>query len=279
MGVPSSSLIELRCAEYAATVAPEAGGRIASLVWSRGGTTCPLLVGWDGHSFEAHHWPKAGAFPMIPFANRLPPEGVVFDGRRIEPEAGHGGFAMHGFAHRRPWDLLLASTRRVVMACVHDGSDPRWPWAWTATQEVRLDAGGVRVEIRVRNDSTERMPLVLGWHPYHPVPSDLLPTDLVFDAGCRHDLDERGGVQDAQSAPAFQMRRGETAAFDGWSGAIRLRNAWGSIEIGCASAGDYLCVEPVTGLPGRLAQAAPLDPGAMRHLGWTCRFEPFGGIA
>ena len=82
MPLSSDDLVELHAGAYTATVAPAAGGRVASLSWHSGATQCPLLVGWDGRPFDEHHWPKAGAFPMLPFANRLPRDGFRFRGRR-----------------------------------------------------------------------------------------------------------------------------------------------------------------------------------------------------
>lgn len=283
MRLSAKDVIALRAGSYTATVAPAAGGRLASLAWRCARRTVPLLVAWDGADFDAHDWPKAGAFPMLPFANRLPPEGLAFRRGLIRPQPGPGGFALHGFAHRRPWEVVAASPDRVVMRQKDDGLGAGWPWAWTATQEVQLADCGVTVTIVVRNDSAEPMPLALGWHPYHPAAGEIAPADLHFDARARHDLDARGAAQETGREPAFMMRRGETAAFAGWRRGAQLRTAGGRLEIACDGAdylvvhrppaADYLCVEPVTSLPGRLAFAPPLAPGGTRSLAWSCGFR------
>jgi aldose 1-epimerase len=284
MRLSCTSLVALRFGEYRATVAPAAGGRIASLVRTRDGVSCPLIVEWSGGEFDAHDWPKAGAFPMIPFANRLPADGFAFAGKWIRPKPGPSGFALHGFAHRNAWNVLVASDERVLMAYDHEGLDPGWPWAWSATQEVRLAETGVTVNIHVRNASGEPMPLAVGWHPYHPIPREVFPGDLRFKARARRELDAQGTAQDVEGEPAFTMGRGETAAFTDWSGDATLRTTGGVIVIAGEGAsnlvvhrpqsGEYLCAEPVSSLPGHLAHAIPLQAGESRSLTWSCRFEP-----
>ncbi|NML47123.1 hypothetical protein HHL11_25480 [Ramlibacter sp. G-1-2-2] len=264
--------IELRSGRYTARVVPGAGGRIAALACEG----VPLLVEWDGARFDEHHWPKAGAFPMLPFANRLPPEGFTFGGRQVRPTPGPAGFAVHGFGHRKPWQVLEASQQHVQMECVHAGGEEDWPWAFRAAQEVRLADDGLHVHLSVRNDSTEAMPLAMGLHPYHPVPVDAMPADLHFEAAGRHELCALGRAAEAPVAPGFGMCRGETAAFSGWTGSARFGHA---TDVRCAGVealvlhrparGDYLCIEPVTLLPGRLGALA-LAPGETRSLSWSC---------
>jgi aldose 1-epimerase len=141
------------------------------------------------------------------------------------------------------------------------------------------------VTISVRNESCEAMPLAMGWHPYHAVAADIAPGDLRFDASARRDLDTQGRAQGPEIEPVFLMRRGETTAFEGWAGTLRLRApCGGTIAIGAEgagelvlhrpSAGDYLCAEPVSALPGHLACAFPLQPAETRVLSWTCGYEP-----
>jgi len=276
--------LELRAGPYSASVAPAAGGRVTSLAWHGAGSPRPLLVECAAATFEQHAWPKAGAFPMLPFANRLPAEGFRFRGRVVRLACGPAGYPVHGLAHRRPWQVVERAVHRVVMRCSHDGADEGWPWAWSATQEVELDVKGMRVTLRVCNDAQDAMPVGLGWHPYHPVATDVDPADLQFTAGSGHDLDHEGRATNEARPPIFTMERGRTAAFAGWTGMGRvLHPGHGAIHVTCEGAphlvlhhptqGDYLCVEPVSLLPGRL-DAAVLAPGEAQQLTWSCGFEP-----
>lgn len=272
--------VPLRGGPYAATVAPSAGGRLTSLIWTDGATNCPLLVGWDGESFDAHHWPKAGAFPMLPFANRLPADGFVFEGRRYRPEPGPAGYPLHGFAHRRVWETVQAASSSVLMRCANGPSKLGWPWAWSATLKVSLEASGVTVELAVRNNSAEPMPLSMGWHPYHPTTTEFVPADLGFVAIQKHELDAQGAVSAAQPMLGPHLQRGETVAFGHWDGKVQLRIPGATLSVRTEGvehlvvhrpwSGDYVCVEPVTSLPGRLAGCVPLAPSDERRLVWSC---------
>ena len=282
MWLSRGDVVHLHGGPYTAAVAPAAGGRITSLRWSAAGTTRPLLVEWDGQGFPEHDWPKAGAFPMVPFANRLAPEGLEFGGRSVRPLAGPAGFAVHGIAHRRAWSLLERSTDRAVLGIEQAPGGEGWPWAWRATQEIRLDEQGIEVAVTVANESAEAMPLTIGWHPYLATHRGAQAADLWHDAAARFELDERGAASGEPRAASFGMRPGETAAFAPWPGHLSLRlrgdglvrvtcQAGGALVLHRPAIGEYLCAEPVTSVPG---QITALPAGAQRTLVWRCAYEP-----
>lgn len=225
---------------------------------------------------------------MLPFANRLPAAGFRLGDRWVQPEPGPGGLVQHGVAHRRPWRLTSESVDRACMR-LEMNPTPDWPWAWSAEMDVSLDDMGMSVVLRVHNASTEAMPLSMGWHPYHPAASAIRSRDLTFDAIARHDLDAQARASLRTSAPVFDMAPGETAAFSGWAGQAGLHvRGKGAIEVSCAGSphlvlhrpldGEYLCIEPVTVLPGWLGEEAAslLEPGSARQLSWTCGFKAEG---
>ncbi len=291
MRLACEEMIELGFGPYSARVAPAAGGRIAALAWRDGGASVPLLVEWDGQAFDEHAWPKAGAFPMLPFANRLPRDGFVFRGTLVRPEPGPAGFALHGSAHRRAWSVVESTSQRAVMRCTHDGGDAAWPWPWVAEQVVELGQRGMTVTLSIKNEATEPMPLAMGWHPYHPADPDMAGGGLGFSAHARHELDEDGRACDQVEMPLFTMQPGETAAFSEWTGSACLRSpARGSIVVSCTGVsglvlhrpvrGSYFCAEPVTLLPGRLGEKSESDGSGVlparqvRQFTWTCGFAP-----
>lgn len=291
MRLACDDMIELGSGPYSARVAPAAGGRIAALTWREGERTVPLLVEWDGQAFNEHDWPKAGAFPMLPFANRLPREGFVFRGTLVRPEPGPAGFALHGSAHRRAWSVVESTSQRAVMRCTHDGGDAGWPWPWVAEQVVELGQRGMTVTLSIKNEASEPMPLAMGWHPYHPADPDMAGECLEFTARARHELDENGCAGSQIEKPSFTVQPGETAAFSEWIGSARLHfPAKGCIAVSCTGAsglvlhrpvrGNYFCAEPVTLLPGRLGEKTESDGSGVLHAGrvrrftWTCGFAP-----
>jgi aldose 1-epimerase len=245
-------LILLQHGAWRAAVAPEAGGRLAQLAWTAPeGTVHDLLVPWDGSGWEPDRWPKAGAFPMLPFANRLP------------------GLPQHGFGHRQPWQVVGQGAAQAVLRLRHDGASAGWRWPFDAELQVRLDGAGAGVRLTVRNTGEQPLPLGLGWHPYHPGRGD----DLVVNAAKSHGLDERGRALD-------EHRAGDTIAFSGWNGRASWtldgrRRAQAVADGSCVVvhrpvSRAWFCVEPVTVLPGRLAEAPPLEPGDSRSICWRC---------
>ncbi len=290
----SGSLLSLRAGNYTARVAPSAGGRLASLDWTDNERKVALLVPWDEKPFEPDAWPKAGAFPMIPFANRLPPDGIFFDGKQVSPLHGPNGFAQHGLAHRREWQLRESGEDFALLQLEHR-TDSNWPWNFTATQSFRLSAQGLLLTISVLNNSPETMPLSIGWHPYHPIESNVAAESLKLKASFRHELDLEGRALETTASPTFQMSAGETAAFSGWNGSVLLSSGGdGNIVISCESTtqlvlhampeAGYLCVEPVSLLPGHLSQGlhksgitptsnASLQSGASMSLTWHCAWQ------
>ena len=275
----------LQCGPYTAVIVPAAGGRVASLAWGDGPDALALLVEWTGTDFDEHQWPKAGAFPMLPFANRLPPDGFLFEGVRHRPQPGPAGFALHGVAHRRPWQVDEASGRHARLRQVHEAGEEGWPWPWTAQQDILLDAQGLQVTLRLRNDGDRPMPAGLGWHPYHPWAAAGASAPLHIGASARHALDAHGRAALDASAPVFGAQPDETAVFSAWDRRIRMPATGGRIIVACGegaaalvmhrpASGDYVCAEPVTALPGRLGEAGnELRAGEVRTLTWRCGCE------
>lgn len=275
----------LETADYSATIVPSAGGRVSKFTWRHADRSHDLLVPWNEDPFESHSWPKAGAFPMIPFTNRIPRTGFVFRGRQYRPLAGPNGFSVHGFLHRRTWEVLTVTRECVEMRCTHHGNSESWPWAFSALQQVRLGTSGLSVTFTLTNHAVEPMPMALGWHPYHPITSDAGTKDISFIAAYRHDLNEEGRAHEQGDTPIFRMERGETGAFSGWKDGFMLRVAtgpriritgdgWTNLVLHRPGAGDYLCVEPTTLLPGHLgmerSQSDVLEPGESRQATWSC---------
>lgn len=280
--------ITLRAPGYEATFLPSAGARLVDFRWTGGSRDRSLVVPWDGQPFARHAWPKAGAFPMLPFANRLPPQGFTFRGRAVQPQPDPQGLVLHGLAHRDSWTVAEATPGTLALRWRH-APEPQWPWAFSAEQIAHLDAQGLSLQLQVRNEDTMPMPLVLGWHPYHPTPPGV--TVRAGSLLAQHVLDALGRAGEPRPLPDSASRGpapGGTLAFSGWDGCMRLQHgSEGAIVtrspgstclvLHAAFDSSYLCVEPVTQLPGHLASAqdpACIAPGDTAHLRWSCAWEP-----
>ena len=273
---------QLRSGDFEAEIAPAAGGRLARLWARRDGIVQDLIVALPLDDFDEDQWPKAGAFPMLPYANRLRHGRIIWNGQshqvRRAPGQSHG---VHGFAHRRAWQVATCSGHHIDLTLRHVHSDAEWPWQFTAYLRYRLHPGGLSLEMEVRNDADGPMPLVMGWHPYfapawrtreRPALRGL--HDLGPD-GLHYPNDDVPRARPSQEQPGFTMACEQVAgAWTLWDEAGR------QLRIECDAAHcihhrpgllDSECVEPVTALPGALASdrndpTLDLAPGTSRLL-------------
>ena len=277
-------IIVLRHQRHQAVLLPGLGGRLASLRWLDDGDHWHDLVApLEVPGFDPHEWPKAGAFPMLPFSNRMPPEGVRAGGLSAHPEAGPAGVAIHGLAHRRAWQVVDRTGSSARLALSVAAGEEGWPWAWAAVQEVCLTADGLQWQLQVTNPGAVPMPVSMGWHPY--LLADARADALQCRAAQRLVLDPEGRAEGPAERQDSVMQPGDTAAFSSWSGTARVHWRPGlQIALSCEGAahlvvhrplsGRYLCVEPVTVLPGQLGAARPgagvLPAGGTQSLSIHC---------
>nr|WP_246473151.1 aldose 1-epimerase [Pelagibacterium limicola] len=176
--LPSSEVITLRKGALHAAFCPKSGGRMARLSHDLHGD---ILVPLDDPAFDPLQWPKAGAFPLIPYHNRMTGAQFTHAGRRFDLIAHptFGGDAMHGPAQRRPWTVSFQGAEMLELALRY-GDDGDWPFDFFARQQFRLRDDGLDVELTLVNVGTKPMPGGLGWHPYFVATfSDVLTCDAA----------------------------------------------------------------------------------------------------
>lgn len=284
----------MRFGRYEARIAPSAGGRITRFSWlDDGGKQVQLLVPLCDANFDSHQWPKAGAFPMIPFANQLPDVGIFKKLELGKLVASSPSGRQHGLVHRRAWRVNSANKSHVHLSCSHDQVSVDWPWRFSAEMEVDLRDHGMTVVLHLTNNSAQPMPAAIGWHPYHPLGSPMADaSELVFEADQTVPLDSFGSsLPQHEWAPfsAFPTLAAfvNTTAFSGWKHAASLKTSrgleikiggrgWENLVIHRPASGKYICIEPVTLLPGAIGQNVDANglgvllPGKTLTTFWTC---------
>lgn len=81
---------------------PDLGGRVSKLKHSSG---VDILVSLEIDAYEPPYWPKAGAYPLVPYRNRIyhsrlqMQEGLI----ALEPHQQAIPHTLHGPAQLRPW--------------------------------------------------------------------------------------------------------------------------------------------------------------------------------
>jgi aldose 1-epimerase len=243
--------VVLHAGEARATIHPEAGARLGSLIVDG----LELLV------TEAEGATDWGLYAMAPWAGRTRRGRFAFDGRQFQLPVVHGfPHAMHGTAFDRAWDQVDESTFAIDLG---DG----WPFRGRAVQRVALRPDALVLELEVEAD--EPMPASCGFHPWWRRRLDRgEPAELDFRAGAMF-------VRDADGIPTGETVPPPPGPWDDcfaevveppvlrWPGALEL-----TTETDCSyfvmydGQADAVCVEPPTPPPHALnLGAAVVRPG------------------
>ncbi|MDI5929782.1 aldose 1-epimerase [Rhizobium leguminosarum] len=246
--------VEIASGELVAKCSPHMGGRLLELSTREG---LDVLVPTSPHSFDVTAWPKAGAYPLIPYHNRISEACITVGDQRIAL-ASHplaSPHTLHGPGHTRPW--LLSSHAASALSLTMDyAADEDWPWDFRAVQTYRLADNELKLSLSLENLSQAPMPAGLGWHPYfystEPVQTDAKAVWL--HRGDYLPTGERRAVIGEHTESSKPTRYLES-----WSEA-RIRLTGGGTALVSASTelgflvvhrGDahHICVEPVSHVP------------------------------
>ena len=260
-------MLTLRAAGATATIAPELGGRLASLVV--GGrerlVTAPApddaSIGW-------------GCYLMAPWPGRLDGARFGWQGRTIRLPRTHGRHAIHGLVWGRPWRVEARSASTATIAC--DLPRDEWPMGGAVRLVYRLGPSGLWMDASIQAD--DAMPAAIGWHPWfargdEPIRLRLdadevqetrrmIPTGRLLPASGRLDL---------RDGPLLGRRRLDHAYVGARSPAVL---EWPDLRITLAfeptpasvvvyTPPGAFCVEPQTAPPNALV----LAPAAARAAG------------
>lgn len=261
-----------------ASFRPDLGGRLTRLSHRDYGD---VIVPLTDVNFDPLNWPKAGAFPLFPFHGRLADARFKHaDGcHQLQPNPYRGTDAMHGPAHRRPWDVLTSTPDETVLT-LHYKADPEWPFEFRAVQRFRICGSTLDIELELTNQAGTSVPAGLGWHPYFV---SSLDTPVHCNAAMRRQSSVSSQPTDSwerrplPTAPL--INRPFTEHLSEWSqttistgaGGVNVSRHSGFPFIVVHRTPGYICVEPVShvagalGLPESLRESAgltALKPGA-----------------
>ena len=168
-----------------AEIAPHLGARLCRLRTLDGTDLVVPLLDWDA---PEHGWPKAGAYPLIPYSNRIAHARLEFEGvtHALAPHPLDLPNTLHGHAQRCAWRTHAHDSQRAELvldaqACEH------WPWPFEARIAFELDCAALSVQFSLRNTGASNMPAGLGWHPFLALDA---ASTIHFDARLRWELDD-----------------------------------------------------------------------------------------
>jgi aldose 1-epimerase len=164
-------VIGLRSGRARASIDPQTGGRLVSLVIDGHeimGSVSPLTVKeFTGQNPEDQHDWYRGSFPLSPWAGALRDGAFVFDDVTRHVQLDAAGKAQHGVVAERPWQVESALDGSAVTLSVAFGPElpGRWPFAGRAVQSFVLDESGLLMRLEVHS-SARPMPAIAGFHPW-----------------------------------------------------------------------------------------------------------------
>lgn len=229
---------------------PELGGRVAALRY--GGTD--ILLPLANESFDPDYWPKAGAYPLIPFHNRVRNAVLTCGDRtaRLPVHPDTAPHALHGMTSRHPW-RGCAETPAVAIMELDWSACEIWPWSFWTEQCYILSGNALTIHLTIENRDCVDMPAGLGWHPYL-----VAPDSLAEDAGAIWPMNPDYLPTGEKRSPDEADRLSLTRYLSDWTQVVaRIGDV--NLEITSpklahlvihSEKGRYCCIEPVSHLAG-----------------------------
>jgi aldose 1-epimerase len=259
-------MVELHAGDLSCRIEPALGGCVTHLT-HRGE---PVLRPAPAPLATAR---QAGSYPLIPFSNRVGQAKLEWQGTlyALVRNNGEEPHAIHGIGWQRAWEVLESDESYVLLSFEHRG-DSSWPFAFDASQTIRVTPRAVEFTLAMTNQSGRDAPAGLGWHPFFvkrpgahlrvatggrwEMGADKLPTRRVPASGIDADV----ATLDVDHC------------YDGWDGAAQLRDDVFDIRVSSnltrivvftTPARDHVAIEPVSHVNNALALARGADASAL----------------
>jgi aldose 1-epimerase len=230
---------------------------------------------------------QTACFPLVPYANRIR-DGRFSAGGRVAdlpPNLAGQRHPLHGDGWRGAWEVERLEAASVRLAFASQGS--AWPWAYRATQTLRLDPDRLTLILEVVNADRAAGPFGLGFHPYFPHAGEArltAQTEGVWLADAEILPERWVPGQPLRAWAGGAPVRGPVLVdhcHTGWRGPARIDLGPGRpaleltasptlsfLHIYAPPDQDFFCVEPVSHAPDALNMADPpvhgvhwLEPG------------------
>ncbi|SIS69603.1 aldose 1-epimerase [Paracoccus saliphilus] len=158
----NGAILTLNEGPWQAEARPEQGGRLARLVYDGQSLLVPMGQG----EFDPVNWSKAGAYPLIPFHNRVPGAQFTWRGRdvRLPVHPSSVPNALHGHGSRMVWQGKASKAE--LRMTFENSVAAYWPWRFRALQSYRFFRNRMELDLEITNLDDAAMPAGLGWHPY-----------------------------------------------------------------------------------------------------------------
>lgn len=244
-----------------AEIAPLLGARLCRLRALE--SNIDLVVPLDSWNAPENGWPKAGAYPLIPYSNRIANAQLDFEGETysLAPHPLDLPNTLHGHAQRCVWAVHARSDQGVELV-LNEPATEDWPWPFEAHITYTLDDSSLVVDFVLRNKGAPAMPAGLGWHPFLALDHD---SAIHFEAKRCWELDDTFLPTGANhsSAHATTLTRADwqhapcAIYASEWTGASHITRDTGIVRLMANEpfthlvaytprSGTFFCLEPVS---------------------------------
>jgi aldose 1-epimerase len=220
----------LRC-----EIRPDLGACISGLWWN----DLPVLRLSPTEGFVQAR--QAGSYPLVPFSNRIAQSVLHWQGtghplvRNNAPEP----HAIHGVGWQSPWSVLDQDSESVLLGFEHR-ANAAWPFAFDASQTLRLRGNTLEMVLGMTNQSAQEVPAGLGWHPWFVKRPH---AHIAFEATARWEMG--ADKLPTHRTPSSGMHADCAAidvdhCFEGWNGLVTLTDPL--LRVSIRSSTPYLVV-------------------------------------
>jgi len=267
--------VQLANARFEATIEPGAGALCHRLAWRLHGRAVELLrTKPESAPARRDGVPLFGAFPMVPFVNRLKPAWLAGGAVRFPENWPSEECAIHGTGWMAEWDVAGASRTRLTM--YHRAVDQTGALDCSAELTIHLTEQAVEFGLRLANNGGLPVPVGLGLHPWF-----VLADDLRIDFEARWRMSVRPdfpSVVKLSGRPRLSPTDAIDDCFAGWNGEARLLypsqgfgleitadETLNALHVYIHREWNTLCLEPVSHGPNA-AHNEPVAAVAPMHL-------------
>jgi len=226
-----------------------------------------------------------GCYPCVPYFGRIT-QPVIRDGFEYQLSPTHVKHfpqtPIHGEGWLRHWNIVAQTgSAATIETSVQNPEAGRFPVAWSARQEFSVFEHGFDISLTLTNIDSVPALMGAGLHPFLTCPSD---ATLLFDyeeSRCPQVVEtlplSPGLFKTSDPLPAhlidhtFLGVRGPIQIHRGSARAVSIQTNESAIHLYRPEDGSFICVEPVTHLPGALHHGhshapKPLDARASLRL-------------
>ena len=243
-------MVKLQTGPLTCEIEPRLGGCIAGL-WLGG---VPVLRSASAGQLVSAR--EAGSYALVPFSNRIAQATLLWQGTQHPLVRNNGAepHAIHGVGWQRPWEVLESESDYALLSYEHR-PDSAWPFAFDCSQTMRLHGQALELTLSLTNQSAQPSPAGIGWHPYFVKRPG---SRISFEAQGRWEMgaDNLPSGRSAASGLDTECALLEVDnCFDGWNGAVQLRDELLSTRITSNlrrlvvftnPARDFIAIEPVS---------------------------------